>query len=65
MGREIIFNLEVMFMTWLVITVLLVFGFFATRKASMLPGPVQVSGEIFVKMIYDLTEDALGERSKT
>ncbi len=46
MGREIIFNIEVMLMTWLVITVLLVFGFFATRKASKLPGPVQVLGEI-------------------
>ena len=62
MGREIIFNIDVMVMTWIVITVLLVFGFFATRKASKLPGPVQVLGEIFVKMIYDLTEDALGER---
>ena len=65
MGREIIFNLEVMIMTWIVISVLLVFGFFATRKASMLPGPVQVLGETFVKMIYDMTEDALGERSET
>ncbi len=65
MGREIIFNLEVMIMTWIVISVLLVFGFFATRKASMLPGPVQVMGETFVKMIYDMTEDALGERSET
>ena len=64
MGREIIFNIEVMLMTWLVITVLLVFGFFATRKASKLPGPVQVLGEMFVKMIYELTEDALGERSE-
>jgi len=65
MGREIIFNIEAMLMTWIVITALLFFGFFATRKASRLPGSVQIVGEIFVKMIYDLTKDALGERSKT
>ncbi len=65
MGREIIFNIEAMLMTWIVITGLLFFGFFATRKASRLPGSVQILGEIFVKMIYDLTKDALGERSKT
>jgi F-type H+-transporting ATPase subunit a len=65
MGRDIIFNIEVMVMTWIVISVLLVFGFVATRKASMLPGPVQAMGELFIKTLFDLTEDALGERSKT
>jgi len=66
MGRDLIFNIDVMVMTWIVISVLLVFGFFATRRASILPGPVQVLGELFITMLYDLTEDALGkERSKT
>jgi len=53
-------------MTWIVISVLLVFGFFATRRASMLPGPIQVLGELFVSALYKLTEDALGkEMAKT
>jgi len=65
MGRDIIFNIDAMVMTWIVISVLLVFGYFATRKAGLLPEPVQVFGELIVTMIYDLTEDALEERSKT
>ena len=65
MGRDLIFNIDVMVMTWIVISVLLIFGFFATRKAGILPGPVQVLGELFITMIYNLTEDALGkERSE-
>ena len=66
MGHNIAFNLEVILMTWIVISVLLVFGFFATRRASMLPGPIQVLGELFVSALYKLTEDALGkEMAKT
>ena len=60
-GRDLIFNIDVMVMTWIVIFVLLIFGFFATRKAGLLPGPVHVSGERFIKMIKDLTEAALGK----
>jgi F-type H+-transporting ATPase subunit a len=33
----------------------------AARKKSILPGPVQVVGELFVNFLYGLTEDALGE----
>jgi F-type H+-transporting ATPase subunit a len=66
MGHNIAFNLEVILMTWIVISVLLVFGFFATRRASILPGPIQVLGELFVSALYKLTEDALGkEMAKT
>jgi F-type H+-transporting ATPase subunit a len=66
MGHNIAFNLEVILMTWIVISVLIVFGFFATRRASMLPGPIQVLGELFVSALYKLTEDALGkEMAKT
>jgi F-type H+-transporting ATPase subunit a len=65
MGREIILNIEVMIITWIVISGLLVFGYLASRRAGMLPGPVQVLGELFVSMIYGLTEDALEEQGKT
>jgi F-type H+-transporting ATPase subunit a len=55
------FNLEVMIMTWIVIFSLLCFGFLATKKKSLLPGPLQVVGELFVVHLFALTEDALGE----
>ena len=59
MGYEVAFNLEVILMTWIVIGVLLFFGYSASKKKSLLPGPVQVLGELFVSMLYQLTEDAL------
>ncbi|MBU0699380.1 MAG: F0F1 ATP synthase subunit A, partial [Proteobacteria bacterium] len=59
------FNLELMIMTWIVISALICFGFLATRKKSVLPGPLQVVGELFITIFYGLTEDALGkERAK-
>lgn len=66
MGRDLTFNLEVIAMTWIVILTLIVFGFFASRKKSLLPGPLQVLGELFVSQLYALTEDALDkERAET
>ena len=60
-GHNITLNLEVIVMTWIVIIVLICFGFFATKSKNRLPGPLQVVGELFVKHLYELTEDALGE----
>ena len=66
MGHNITLNLEVMMMTWIVISVLIVFGFFAARKASILPEPLQVVGELLVSQLYGLVEDAVGkEKAKT
>lgn len=59
MGYDLAFNLEVMLMTWIVIGVLLVFGYAASKKRALIPGPVQVVGEMFVSTLYQLTEDAL------
>ena len=59
MGYKIAFNLEVILMTWIVIGALLFFGYAASKKRALLPGPVQVLGELFVSMLYQLTEDAL------
>lgn len=58
-GHNMTFNLDVILMTWIVIAILTVFGFLAARKRSILPGPLQVVGEIFVAQLYALTEDAL------
>ena len=60
-GHNMTFNLEVMIMTWIVIFSLLCFGFLAAKKKSLLPGPLQVVGELFVKHLFALTEDALGD----
>lgn len=60
-GHEMRFNLDVMVMTWIVISFLLFFGFMATRNKSRLPGLMQVVGELFVAQLYGLTEDAVGK----
>ncbi len=61
MGYKIAFNLEVIAMTWIVIVVLIFFGFMASKKRALLPGPLQVLGELLVAALYKLTEDALDE----
>jgi len=60
MGRQLTFNLEVIVMTWIVIMLLVIFGFLASRRRSMLPGSLQIVGELIVAQLYALTEDALG-----
>lgn len=58
-GHEMTFNLEPIIMTWIVITGLLVFGFLASHKRRIVPGPIQTIGEFFINQFYGLTEDAL------
>lgn len=60
MGHPLTFNLDAIVMTWIVIGLLLLFGFMASRRRAMLPGPVQIIGELFVAQLYGLSEDALG-----
>lgn len=61
-GHNMTFNLEVILMTWIVIISLLVFGLLATRNKRVIPGPIQVIGELFVSQLYGLTEDALEKK---
>jgi F-type H+-transporting ATPase subunit a len=61
-GHTMTFNLDAILMTWIVIIVLLLFGFFAARKRSIQAGPLQLVGEMLVSQIYSLTEDALDEK---
>ena len=58
-GYTITLNLDVIFMTWIVIIFLIFFGMFAARKREIIPPPLQVLGELFVEQFYKLTEDAL------
>jgi F-type H+-transporting ATPase subunit a len=59
-GYPLVFNTETIFMTWIVMGSLILFGFLATRKIAFVPNPFQVVAELLVKSFYDLTEDALG-----
>ncbi|MBS3758223.1 MAG: F0F1 ATP synthase subunit A [Desulfobacterales bacterium] len=58
-GHEMTFNLEPIIQTWIVIIGLLVFGYLATRKKSLVPGPIQTLGEVFINQFYELTADTL------
>ena len=53
------FNIKVILMAWLVMGILIVFAFLATRKRSLVPGNLQLLGELFVTQLYALAEDAL------
>ena len=65
-GHNMIFNLDAIIFTWIVMLLILLFGILAVRKRGMVPGSMQVIGELFVSKLYDLTEDALGkEMAKT
>ncbi len=60
-GINLVFNVETVIMTWIVIAALITFGFLATRKMDFLPNPFQVVGEFFVTAFWNLTKDALDE----
>lgn len=65
-GHNLTFNLEAIAMSWIVMVILIVFGFFAAKKKSRFPGPLQAAGELFVDQLFSLTEDALDKkRGKT
>jgi F-type H+-transporting ATPase subunit a len=65
-GHNMIFNLDAILFTWIAMGLILLFGVLSTRNRGIVPGPMQVLGELFVSNLYDLTEDALGrEMAKT
>ncbi|MFO8112506.1 MAG: F0F1 ATP synthase subunit A [Desulfosalsimonadaceae bacterium] len=60
------FNLTAIVMTWIVIALLLFFGYMASRRRHVLPNSIQVAGELLVAQFYGLTESTLGkERAKS
>ncbi len=60
-GHKMVFNLDAIVYSWIVMLLILVFGVMATRKRGVIPNYMQVLGELFVSKLYALTEDALGE----
>jgi F-type H+-transporting ATPase subunit a len=61
-GYPITLNIEVIVMTWIVIAILLLFGYLATHRQGRVPRPFQIVGEMFVEQFYGLTEDALDKK---
>jgi F-type H+-transporting ATPase subunit a len=61
-GWKLVFNIEPIFMSWIVFALLLVFGFFAARKREFVPRRVQIIGEMIVGQFYQLTEDAMDKQ---
>jgi F-type H+-transporting ATPase subunit a len=61
-GYQVRLNLELMLMTWIVIGVLIVFGWLCASGRAMVPTRFQVVGELLVSKLYELTEDAMGKR---
>ncbi|HUU80975.1 MAG TPA: F0F1 ATP synthase subunit A [Acidobacteriota bacterium] len=60
-GLNLVFNVETIIMTWIVMAALIVFAFLASRNIGFLPNPFQVVGEFLVSAFYGLTKDALDE----
>lgn len=58
-GHDMTFNIKVIIMTWAIFGFLLVFGFLAAKNRRIIPGPVQVIGELFINQLFGLTEDAM------
>jgi F-type H+-transporting ATPase subunit a len=58
-GHNLTFNLEVIVMTWIVIGMLLVFGYMASRKRRVIPGRLQVLGELIIEQLFGLAEETL------
>ncbi|MFZ7110110.1 MAG: F0F1 ATP synthase subunit A [Desulfatiglandales bacterium] len=60
-GFKLVFNVETIIMTWIVMAGLIVFGFLAVKSVDLLPNPFQVVAELFVSIFKELTVDALDE----
>ena len=60
-GFNLVLNSQTIFMTWIVMAALILFGFLAVKKIDFLPNPFQVVAEMLVKAFYDLAQDALDD----
>lgn len=60
-GWHLVFNQNTIIMTLIVMAILIVFAWLATREMSYVPNPFQVLGEVMVTGFWNLTRDALDE----
>jgi F-type H+-transporting ATPase subunit a len=61
-GHNITFNPEMLIMTWLVMIVILLLCFFATRKLAVIPTKIQSVFEIIIEFLKDVLESTLGKK---
>ncbi len=61
-GLQLVFNVETIIMTWLVIFALFLFALAARKGMGFIPNPFQTIGEMIARSFYNLCEDALGSR---
>lgn len=54
-------NSHTLIMTWVVIGLILLFAWLATRERKMVPGPWQMIAELLVGWFKELVRDALGD----
>lgn len=58
----LVFNLDTMLMSWLIIIVLIIFGALAAKNCKLVPNRIQAVGELIVGTIFGLTYDTLDEK---
>jgi len=63
-GYTLEFNSETLIMSWIVMGILIFFGWIATKKISILPGPYQTLAEVMVATFEQLVADALDEGNR-
>ena len=54
-------NMTTLIMTWIVMGVLILFSYFATKKSGLIPHQVQVVAELLASYFYGLVIDTLDE----
>lgn len=59
---KLVFNLESIIMAWLIIIVLILFGWRAAKNVKLVPSRIQAVGEIFIDAIYGLSYSTLDEK---
>ena len=62
-NKFMVLNMTCLIMTWIVMAFLILFAYFATKKASLIPHPVQVVAEFLVNTFYNLVVDTLDEEN--
>lgn len=63
-GVNIELNSETLIVSWIIMGVIIAFGWAATRRMDILPGPWQTLGEVIVGAFEGLVNDALDERNR-
>jgi len=63
-GFSVYLNSATLINSWIVMAIIIAFGFAATRKIGILPGGFQTLAEVMVSAFEGLVNDALDERNR-